>query len=203
MKPIKRVAMILLYVFFSLNVSGQFAWINELHYDNEWKNVNDMVEVVVRNTGEYELENFRVELIDGATGRVYKSIPLDMFTPGDTVADCLIYYYNFMGDSLVNGIGGIALSYDSTVIDGYSVYSQFISYGGIIMPVDGTAKGKISHNIGLIENTTTPHSTSIQLSGEHWIWWGFTWEHGVVSMGSENINQTINQAPMVLIWEDE
>lgn len=195
-----KTTLLILLALLSNSMFGQIAWINEFHYANAWVNVNECIEVVVRDVGEYDLALFNIDLYDGRTGKTYLSRSLSEFTEGDTVADCIIYSLSFEGDTIRNGNGGIALSYDSLVVDGMAAYSQFISYGGIILAIDGPAKGLISSDVYTVENTTTSAETSIQLSGQHFIWYGFTWSVGPLSKGTENVNQVIEEAPMKLIF---
>jgi len=189
-----------LFILITSTIFSQIAWINELHYANSWTDVNEFVEIVVRNTGEWEEERYLVEFYDGY-GRIYLSKNLTEFIKGDTVEDCLIYYYPFTGDSIQNGHGGMALSYDSLIINGRTALSQFISYGGIILGIYGAAKDMVSYDVELIENTTSSPYKSIQLSGEHFIWWGYQWISDTMSPGSVNRQQIIRAAPMTITYE--
>lgn len=182
-------------IFISVLAFTQIAWINEFHYANEGFDVNEFVEVVVRDAGEYDLSYYQVDFYNGVTGRVYKTATLDEFTLGDVVADCRFYCLDMAPDTFLNGNGGIALSYDSILIGGRATYSQFISYGGVIYAIEGPAKGLISYDVGLIESIRTNFEYSIQLTGEHFIWYGYEWTAGLASKGTVNLNQVINEAP--------
>lgn len=197
-----KATLTIILIFLSAFLFGQIAWINEYHYANNWSDVNEFIEIVVRNTGEWEEAKYMVEFYDGRTGKTYMTKTLNDFIIGDTTDDCLIYYYPFEGDSIQNGTGGFALSYDSVLIDGRTAYNQFISYGGIMIGTQGAAKDKVSHDPGFIQNTTTSPYESIQMTGEHFIWWGFQWTADSMTPGLPNPGQIINEAPMKFIIID-
>ncbi len=143
------------------------AWINEIHYDDNSKDTDEGVEVVVKDAGDYDLHSFTVSLYNGNNGKKYNDQALDMFTAGDTVENCHFFHHYF--SSLQNGApDGIALDYLGKLI-------SFISYEGSFVATDGPAEGVTSTDIMVSETSSTPEGTSIQYAGvgdneSHFFW---------------------------------
>jgi hypothetical protein len=138
------------------------AWVNEFHYDNSSTDVNEFIEVVVPNsyTAANELSKFSVVLYNGNGGASYNSKTLDLFTKSivDTANGFTYFFYNYPTDGIQNGApDGIALGYNTSLI-------QFLSYEGTFVGVGGLANGITSLNIGVSENGTASN-TSLGLTG--------------------------------------
>lgn len=155
------------------------AWINEIHYDNASSDVNEGVEVVIENPGDYTLENFTLTLYNGADSALYKSETLNNFTVGNSEANFTLYYK--MISEIQNGApDGMALDYDGTLI-------QFLSYEGVFTASGGAADGVTSENIGVSESGSTDSSTSLQLTGNGTQYSDFTWTTDLAqTWGSQN-----------------
>ena len=187
--------LVALLALFALNLQGQNAWINEIHYDNTGGDVDETVEIVIENPGTYTLSDFQVELYNGSNGTSYNPHTLDEFTVGNSVGNFTIYYYNYTanGQSIQNGApDGLALSYQSTVISG-----QFLSYEGSLTATDGNANGMTSVDIGVSETSSTPVGESLQLSGNGTLYIDFTWQvPATATSGALNNNQSFSSGPL-------
>ncbi len=62
--------LVALIALLALNLQGQNAWINEIHYDNASTDVNETVEIVLENPGSYTLSDFQVDLYNGVMGHL-------------------------------------------------------------------------------------------------------------------------------------
>jgi len=168
------------------------GWINEFHYDDNTKDSNEGVEVVVNNMEYYAPANFTISLYNGNSGDPYNSQSLDQFIPGDTINGLSIWYYIFA--SLQNGSpDGISLDYNGILLD-------FISYEGTILATSGPAIGIESLDVGVQESSATSPESSIQLAGSgeqcnHFYWH----ESQPMTFGLENIGQNLNP-PIESIW---
>jgi hypothetical protein len=158
------------------------AWINEIHYDDNSKDTNEGVEVVIQNLSAHTLNEFIVSLYNGNNGEVYSSANLSEFIAGDTIGDN--YFYHLFFSSLQNGSpDGIALSY-------YGKLLSFISYEGSFIAIDGPASGVQSSDILVHETSSTPVGTSIQCSGSGDCLEHFFWQSGAgETFGHSNNNQ--------------
>lgn len=139
------------------------AWINEFHYDNAGTDANEFIEVVVPEayTTPVELAKFSVVLYNGNGGTVYDTKSLNTFTKGsvDTANGFAHYSYLYPVDGIQNGSpDGIALGYNSSLI-------QFLSYEGTFTGIGGIANGITSNEIGISETGTTPTGSSLGLTG--------------------------------------
>lgn len=167
------------------------AWINEIHYDNDGGDVDEMVEIVIENPGDWTLSNFKVELYKkgtvAGTAETYDSETLDNFSSDDTEVDFQFYTWE---PNLINNLkAGLSLSYDGTVI-------QFLGYEGSLTAVDGDANGLTSTDIGVSEPNTTPIGLSLQLSGFGQAYDDFTWEDpATATSGSLNNAQAFYPPP--------
>lgn len=135
------------------------AWINEFHYNDVGVDANEFIEIVVKNAGNYDLQDFSVLLYDGSTGKVYDQETLDNFNAGQTFASYSIYSLDFTNHSffnIENGPDGIALAYQGNLI-------LFISYQGSFMATDGPAAGTVAENLAPSENNSTPENSSLYL----------------------------------------
>ncbi len=182
-----------IFIFFSLWVMGQNAWINEIHYDNYLGDVDETVEVVIENAGSYTLSDFQIDLYNGSATvlTVYNTKTLDAFTTGNTVNNFTIYYFVYPTNGIQNGApDGLCLSYQGTVITG-----QFLSYEGTFTAADGPASGMTSTDIGVSESSSTPVGFSLQLSGAGTVYSSFTWlPPALATSGALNTGQTFGAA---------
>lgn len=149
------------------------AWINEFHYDNAGTDANEFVEVVIPNayTTSVELSKFSVVLYNGNGGTVYDTKSLSTFTKGsvDTANGFTYYSYAYPTDGIQNGSpDGIALGYNTNLI-------QFLSYEGAFTGVGGIANGVTSTDIGISETGTTPTGSSLGLTGPGNKYSDFAW----------------------------
>ncbi len=160
------------------------AWINEIHYDNDGGDVNEMIEIVIENPGNYTLSNFTVNLYNGNGGGSYDSETLDNFTVGNTEGGFIFYTWTSFSSGIQNGApDGLALSFDGSLI-------QFLSYEGTFEATDGVAVGVVSTDIGVSETGTTPVGYSLQLNGLGTQYSDFTWqEPALATAGTLNNNQ--------------
>ncbi len=154
-------------------VSLPNAWINEFHYDNISTDVNEFIEVVVPNshTSSPELTKFSVVLYNGNGGAAYDTTTLNTFTKGSTDTANGFTYYSFAypTDGIQNGSpDGIALGYNSNLI-------QFLSYEGTFTGVGGIANGILSTDVGLSESSSTTSTSSLGLTGAGNKYSDFNW----------------------------
>lgn len=197
-KIYKLKKLILLTVFLCFSFiqysSAQNVWINEIHYDNTSADVDEIIEVVIENTGAYTLSDFQIDLYNGYNGAVYNTKTLDNFTVGTTSGNFTLYYFNYTdaGESIQNGApDGMSLSYQGTLISG-----QFLSYEGAFTATDGPANGQTSTDIGVSESSSTPIGVSLQLSGNGTQYSNFTWQPpATATPGNLNNGQTLGGTP--------
>ena len=158
------------------------AWINEIHYDDNSKDTDEGVEVVIHNLPAHSLSEFIVSLYNGNNGEVYSTANLSDFIPGDTICDK--YFFHHFFSSLQNGSpDGVALSYNGRLL-------SFISYEGSFIATDGPAAGVQSSDILVHETSSTPVGTSLQCSGSGDCLEHFFWQSGAgETFGHSNNNQ--------------
>lgn len=163
------------------------AWINEIHYDNAAGDVDEFVEVVVENAGDFELSDLAVVLYNGGNGQSYDTDLLSTFTPGAVIGNFSIFTFTYPSDGIQNGgPDGLALTYQGILIPG-----QFLSYEGSFTATNGPANGVSSINIGVSESSTTPVGYSLQLGGVGTEYTDFTWQaEATNTLGLVNNNQS-------------
>ena len=154
-------------------------FINEIHYDNRGRDVDELIEVampVALSTADV-LRRLRVTLYNGSTGRPYgPQIALKDFD-FDPAADRDGYrfFYRFYS-SLQNGApDGMALAFDSDA-DGRYEQVQFLSYEGTFTALGGDADGSTSIDIGVAESGSVPAGYSLQLGGTGRRYDEFRWQ---------------------------
>ncbi len=159
-------------------LSGKI-FINEVHYDNRGRDVDELIEVampVALSTADV-LRRLRVTLYHGSSGRPYgPRIVLEDFN-FDPAADRDGYrfFYRFYS-SLQNGApDGMALAFDSDA-DGRYEQVQFLSYEGSFAAVGGDANGLTSIDIGVAESGSVPAGYSLQLGGTGRRYDEFRWQ---------------------------
>ncbi|CAN6451010.1 unnamed protein product [Victoria cruziana] len=143
-------------------VSSSKAWINEFHYRNKGKDLNEFVEVVVSSM--MDASHLKLVLYNGDNGKMYKSIPLTdrAFSITDVGSEFLIYTAPL---NLQNGpADGIALV--SRRGDGTDEVIQFLSYDGVTTAVDGPVAGSQSSDTGVRETEYSSEIGSLGLTGK-------------------------------------
>jgi Secretion system C-terminal sorting domain len=195
MKTIKAVLFsVVCFLGIQFGLKAQNAWINEIHYDNTGADVDEFIEVVLENPGNYTLSDFSIVLYNGNNGASYDTRTLDQYTVGSTVGNFKFYWLNYTaaGSSIQNGApDGMALVYQGAVITG-----QFLSYEGTFTAIDGPAVGMTSVDIGVAESSTTPVGYSLQLSGNGTTYAAFAWQpEAPATPGNLNNNQTLSGTP--------
>lgn len=164
------------------------AWINEIHYDNDGIDVNEMIEIVVERADTLTLSDFTITLYNGGDGAPYNTRTLDFFTVGDTEGDYTFYYLIYPPNGIQNGPDAISLDWKGTVV-------QFLSYEGSFVGVGGPADGITSTDIGVAESGSKPVGQSLQLIGTGLEYSHFTWVDPVANPGSMNGNQLLAPPP--------
>lgn len=165
------------------------AWINEIHYDNAGVDVEEFVEIVIENVGNYSpLTDFTVTLYNGSNGAAYTDFDIDPTNPsitGDTVGDFSFYAYTFPSNGIQNGPDAIALDYKGVTI-------QFISYEGHFTAADGVAQGIESTDILVSESGATAVGTSLQLCCDAFTYADMEWQTSASqTKGSSNLSQIL------------
>ena len=156
---------------FSLSVSSQNAWINEIHYSDSGIDTNEFIEVIIDSPGNFTLSSFDVLLYNGNNGEIYDTKSMDLFTEGVTFEMYKVYYYMYPTNGIQNGEpDGVALAYNDVLIPG-----QFLSYEGSFTGVGGPADGITSVDIGVLEGGE-PDGSSLQLAGQGSDYLNFTWQ---------------------------
>ncbi|NQY35519.1 MAG: endonuclease [Alteromonadaceae bacterium] len=179
-------------------VSGDVAWINELHYDNSSTDVGEFVEIA--GSAGTDLNGWSIVAYNGNGGSVYKTTNLSGVL-SDQENEFGTLFFNISG--LQNGApDGLAL------VDNSGTVIQFISYEGSFTAANGAASGMTSENIGVSETSSTPAGYSLQLSGTGQSYNSFTWQAAAVdTSGALNHNQSfgtgapVNQAPIASLSE--
>lgn len=167
-----------------ITLASAVAWINEFHYDNVGNDVGEFIEIA--GPAGLDLSTYTIELYNGENGKQYGStISLSGTIPNESNGIGTLSFTPPI--SLQNGDpDGFALIHSGTVI-------QFLSYGGTITALDGTAHGRTSIDIGVKENSTTPVGYSLQLKGTGNGYNHFYWDSpSAESPGAINAGQIIN-----------
>lgn len=180
----RPVAIGLIMLFSSGWAVGQIpnAWINEIHYDNTGTDSGEAVEIIVENSGSWDISKLRVDLYNGNGGGIYGGAALSTYTLGNISGNFTIYSKAISG--IQNGApDGVALSYDGTLI-------QFLSYEGSFTATDGPANGIVSTDI-LVSEPSSPVNESLQLSGSGTSYSDYSWQSPATeTFGEINNGQT-------------
>ncbi len=170
------IIVISLLLLFNLSFA-QSVFINELHYENTGADVDEGFEIA--GPAGTDLSTYSVELYNGSTGAVYATVNLSGIIPNQQNSFGTVW---FAHASMQNGApDGLALINSGSVI-------QFLSYEGQFAATAGAANGMMSTDIGIIESSSTPVGSSIQLEGTGQTYTDFTW--GGPRANSRN---TVNQ----------
>jgi len=155
------------------------AWINELHYDNSGADVNEGVEIA--GTAGLDLVGWTLELYNGSSGTVYRTVTLRGALPnqGEGIG---ALWFDVAG--LQNGSpDGLAL------VDPVGRVVEFSSYEGTLTAAGGSAQGLVSTDIGVSEGATAAPDSSLQLSGSGTSRDAFAWDVAAATPGLPNRNQ--------------
>ena len=138
------------------NAPIPFAFINEIHYDNEGTDVGEFFEIA--GLAGFDLGNCSVTLYNGSNGSSYNTISLSGVIPDEGGGFGAIAF-TLPTNGLQNGApDGLALACSGSLV-------EFLSYEGTFTAVGGPADGVTSTNIGVAEGTGTPIGQSLQVSG--------------------------------------
>ncbi len=191
---------------FSANVAsaaivGSEIFINELHYDNSGRDVEELIEVVIPDAWDdlSFLSRMRVTLYNGSSGRPYGPlVALSDFTKDAAGSISGVNFYYRRYSSLQNGSpDGLALSFDFDA-DGSFEEVQFLSYEGSFIGNGGDADGLVSQDIGVFEPGRTAAGLSLQLGGAGRLYQDFTWQMPLpATKGALNQAQTFASANAV------
>ena len=131
------------------------VWINEIHYENLRKDVDEFVEVA--GPASTDLTGWMLIGYNGATGSIYRTIQLSGVIP-DQGGSTGTLAFDF--PRLQNGSpDGVAL------VDANQALVEFISYEGAFSAINGPAAGTVSTDIGVAESNSTPLGQSLQRHG--------------------------------------
>lgn len=177
------------------------VWINEFHYDNTGADTGEFIEIAVRSDDFFNAAAITLTLYDGATGAVYgtpmtlsaftASSPFSIANSSTTVRFLTLA---FASGGLINGQGGFSLSVNQGPAAGLVI--QFLSYGGSFTAIDGPASGRVSTDVGVTENDTTPVGASLGLSGTGFGASDFTWANNAgQTAGAPNMGQSFAAVP--------
>jgi hypothetical protein len=166
------------------------AWINEIHYDNASTDVNEMVEIVIENAGDYNIGDFLLTLYNGSNGASYSTTTLSAIHQGTTYNGFTVF--TIMTPGMQNGApDGLSLSWNGSLI-------QFLSYEGTFTATNGVANGVLSTDIGIDQNGSDPIGISLQLTGAGTKYSDFTWIKAQETPGNINVNQLFGTPPPVV-----
>lgn len=156
-------------------------WINEIHYDNNGVDSNELVEVA--GTRDAKLDGWSIVAYNGATGRMYAQIGLRGTMPNQQNGyGARSFLFPGLQDGAPDGLALVAAS---------GKVRQFLSYEGSFTAVDGPATGLVSTNIGSSETATSTVGFSLQLGGTGHAYIAFTWQNALAATpGARNTNQT-------------
>ncbi len=172
------------------------VWINEFHYDNTGPDTGEFIEIAVRSDDFFNAAAITLTLYDGATGASYgtpttlsaftASSPFSIANSSTTVRFLTLA---FASGGLINGQGGFSLSVNQGPNAGFVI--QFLSYGGSFTAINGPAIGRVSADVGVTENDTTPAGASLGLSGTGFGAADFTWANNADDTpGAPNMGQS-------------
>jgi hypothetical protein len=177
------------------------AFINELHYQNEFTDIGEFVEVVVLTNSTTKVGG--LVLYDGTTGAAYKNLTVKeavssspaanaaaaATAPSSSVTYLVWNVANILDD---NGPNGIALH------DVAGVVSEFISYGGgSFLAIDGVAKGLASKDITKRQSENGSEFYSLQRIGT--VGGGNRWVLAPSTRGAVNVLQNFGGCTAVRV----
>jgi len=158
------------------------VWINELHYDNDGVDSNELVEVA--GPAGTSLTGWKLLAYNGADGLNYATVNMS-----GTIPNLQNGYgtRSFPFAGLQNGSpDGIAL------VNASNQVVQFLSYEGTFTATNGAAAGMASTNLPVSESATSTVGFSLQLGGTGRAYSSFTWQNVLDDTpGAVNRNQTL------------
>ena len=161
------------------------VFINEIHYDNQGADADEAIEIF--GPAGTLLSGWTIILYNGNNGSSYatKTLTETIVDQGKGFGTVKVTH-----TGIQNGHDGIALVNDAATL------VQFISYEGSFTASNGPANGKISIDIGVSENTTTPVGHSLQLTGTGTDYEDFTWRSAMPNtFGQLNTEQALSSNP--------
>ena len=166
------------------------AWINEFHYDNSGTDVNEFIEVVIKDVSTYPAANWTITRYNGSNNQSYGSaIAGNAGSVSTTTVNGLTildFDFSSVSGNLQNGTkDGFSLDYNGTVV-------QFLSYEGSLTASNGPASGMTSNDVGVRETSSTLSGHSLQLAGIGDAYNDFKWQEAATDTdGAFNNNQKI------------
>jgi hypothetical protein len=147
---------------------GASVWINEFHYDNISTDAGEFVELA--GFAGVDLSCYTLLLYNGNNGALYDTYPISGLIPDEGAGAGA---FQVLTPGLQNGApDGIALAYNSGM-----VVTEFLSYEGAFMALDGPAAGLMSMDMGGTEsNNTTNPGFSLQRIGSGAMGGDFAWQ---------------------------
>ncbi len=180
----KKLYFLLFTLVFTVSISAQSVFINEIHYDNTGSDVGEFVEIA--GPAGTDLTGWTVELYNGSNGSMYATIALSGLIDDEGPGFGAVSFAG-PGGGIQNGSpDGLAL------IDNNGFVIQFLSYEGVLTATSGTANTMTSTDIGVSETGSTPVGESLQLTnGPGSDYSDFTWTGPLTeSPGVLNTGQT-------------
>lgn len=145
-------------VSFLINGYGYAQYINEFHYDNTGTDVGEFIEVVIPHPQPEDLSHYKIYNYNGADSMFYLDRTLNGIPPNCMGDSC--FYVWARQTLLQNGPrDGIAFAYEDETD---TIVFDFISYEGVLLALDGPARGMTSIDVGVEEDSSTPIGWSLQ-----------------------------------------
>jgi cytochrome b involved in lipid metabolism len=158
------------------------AFISEMHYDNIGSDQDQMIEVAFSN--HLDVSGYKVEFYRGKTGLAYNTESVQAFAIGAS-RNGLTFATRGVG-SFQNGPDGVAL------IDEGDRIVEFISYGGLVTPLEGYAVGLTSVDIGVEQTGVDPIGWTLQKTGSGCLGSEFQWGvNAQGTMGDVNVEMEV------------
>lgn len=164
------------------------AWINEIHYDNIGADRDEFVEVVVLNPENYYSDDIALYMINGSTGQAYCLNTVRDFELGERIGD--YQFYTWYRRGIQNDCEGMHFVFKDTLLD-------ILSYEGSFVGVTKPSTGLVFPDVGVCENSDSPDSCSIYLSGFK----GSEWLFGKATPGERNPGQSLLENSSALVLE--
>ena len=140
------------------------VWISEIHYDNASTDVNEGIEVEA--PAGVSLAGWRVYLYNGGT----TPLAAPVYTPTPTLTGTIPAQCDGRG-TLFFPIPGIQNGHPDAIalVDASGAVVDFIAYGGAMTGGAGPATGMAATVIGVVENSSSPATHSLQRKGGTWV----------------------------------
>ena len=128
-------------------------WINEIHYDNLGSDEEEGIEIA--GPAGTPLGGWSLHLYNGANGLTYSVIPLSGIVANESGGHGALWFPG----ALQNGTDGIAL------IDPTGAVSEFLSYEGSFLAMNGPAVTRQSTNLPVSQSPQNPQGLTLQRVG--------------------------------------